>query len=279
MTHPHGNDELFALRSKEFKFLSAFLSSHTGIVLPDNKREMVRGRMVKRLRALGLDDFKDYCALLEADPESELEHVVNAITTNITQFFREPHHFTLLTGELKRLAARPGGPGRLRIWSAGCSTGEEPYSIAMTLVDTLSPAQRRDALVLATDIDTSVLDRAARGRYSAQSTQRLPPGYRRRFLGVEDEEGYLEIAEEVRECIRFRRLNLLEPWPMKGLFDVIFCRNVAIYFDKKTQRALVDRYANCLRPGGLLFLGHAESLIGVSERFDVAGKTAYRRLP
>ncbi len=149
----------------------------------------------------------------------------------------------------------------------------------MTLVDTLSPAQRRDALVLATDIDTSVLDRAARGRYSAQSTQRLPPGYRRRFLGVEDEEGYLEIAEEVRECIRFRRLNLLEPWPMKGLFDVIFCRNVAIYFDKKTQRALVDRYANCLRPGGLLFLGHAESLIGVSERFDVAGKTAYRRLP
>ncbi|OIR00343.1 chemotaxis protein methyltransferase [mine drainage metagenome] len=279
MAHPHGTDELYALGLKEFRFLSAFLSAHTGIVLPDSKREMVRGRMVKRLRALGLDDFKDYCALLDADPDAELEHVVNAITTNITQFFREPHHFTLLAADLKRLAARPGGPGRLRLWSAGCSTGEEPYSMAMTLMDSLSPAQRRDALILATDIDTSVLERAARGRYPAKAAERLPAGYRRRFIGAEDEDGRIEIAEEVRAAIRFRRLNLLDSWPMKGLFDVIFCRNVAIYFDKPTQRALVDRYANSLKPGGLLFLGHAESLIGVSERFDVVGKTAYRRLP
>ncbi len=273
----------FELGSEEFAFLAAFLSRETGIVLSEHKRQMVCGRLVKRLRALHLTSFAQYCDLLRGPQgPDEIEHVVNAITTNITNFFREPHHFDFLRERIlrPRAAQHPRRP-RLRIWSAGCSSGEEPYSIAMVVADVLKPGEGWDALILATDIDTNMLARGSAGIYDLETAVKsIPETYRKRFLrrvvGAPDK---VQMADELRSLIRFNRLNLHEAWPMKGPFDVIFCRNVAIYFDKPTQRALFNRFADLLAPGGHLYLGHAESLIGVSNRFEAADKTVYRRLP
>ncbi|CAA7625227.1 protein-glutamate O-methyltransferase CheR [Magnetospirillum sp. UT-4] len=276
-----GHRREFELGDDEFRFLAAFMSRETGIVLSEHKREMVCGRLVKRLRALKLRDFADYCDILKGPGAAgEVEHLVNAITTNITNFFREPHHFEHLRREVltPRLAERPRRP-RVRIWSAGCSTGEEPYSIAMVMADVLKAGEGWDSLVLATDIDTNVLQRAEAGLYPAEAAAKIPETYRKRFVRrVPGDGDRMQMADDIRRLIRFRRLNLHEKWPMKGSFDAIFCRNVAIYFDKPTQRKLFNRYADALAMGGVLYLGHAESLIGVSDRFEVSDKTAYRRI-
>jgi chemotaxis protein methyltransferase CheR len=266
----------FTLGDTEFRFLASFLSRETGIVLTEHKRQMVCGRLVKRLRALGLRSFEAYCDMLNGPQgHDELEHVVNAITTNITHFFREPHHFEHLKRVFAaRAAERPRRP-RIRIWSAGCSSGEEPYSIAMTMADALHPVEGWDALILATDIDTNMLGRGRAGLYDAEAIKGVPETYRKRFLR-RAEGGRVQMADELQRLIRFKHLNLHGAWPMKGKFDAIFCRNVAIYFDKPTQRNLFNRYADMLNPGGFFYLGHAESLIGMSDRFEVADKTVYR---
>jgi chemotaxis protein methyltransferase CheR len=210
---------------------------------------------------------------------AEIEHLVNALTTNITQFFREPHHFEHLRSHVlaARAAESPRRP-RLRIWSAGCSSGQEPYSIAMSLADALHPIEGWDALVLATDIDTNVLNRAAAGLYPMDEAMQIPESYRKRFLRrVPGHHDRMQVADELRRLIRFKPLNLHEPWPMKGPFDVVFCRNVVIYFDKPTQHKLFNRFADILAPGGILYLGHAESLIGLTDRFEICDKTVYKR--
>ncbi|MGE4279535.1 MAG: protein-glutamate O-methyltransferase CheR [Magnetospirillum sp.] len=276
----HRREREFELGDEEFRFLAAFMSRETGIVLSEHKRDMVCGRLVKRLRALGMRDFSDYCDMLRGPKgASEVENLVNAITTNITNFFREPHHFDHLRDQVlaPRLQERPRRH-RIRIWSAGCSSGEEPYSIAMTMADALKGCDGWDALVLATDIDTNVLRRAELGIYPLKSVEHVPESYRKRFLRRTSESDKVQVSDDVRRLIRFRQLNLHENWPMKGQFDAIFCRNVAIYFDKPTQRQLFNRYADRLNMGGILYLGHAESLIGVSDRFEVVGKTSYRRI-
>lgn len=277
----NGHRREFELGDDEFRFLAGFMSRETGIVLSDHKRQMVCGRLVKRLRALHLRSFAEYVELLQGPgANAEIENLVNAITTNITNFFREPHHFHFLHDHIlaSRVAERPRRP-RVRIWSAGCSSGEEPYSIAMTMADVLKPNDGWDALILATDIDTNVLRRAEAGLYPAEALKHIPESYRKRFVRrVPGDHDKIQMAEELRTLIRFRRLNLHDDWPMKGLFDVIFCRNVAIYFDKPTQRKLFNRYADYLNIGGMLYLGHAESLIGVTDRFEVADKTVYRRI-
>ena len=270
----------FELGDEEFRFLASFMSKETGIVLSDHKRDMVCGRLVKRLRALGLREFSQYCDMLRGPQgHAEVENLVNAITTNITNFFREPHHFDHLRDQVlaPRLNERPRRP-RVRIWSAGCSTGEEPYSIAMTMADALKGCDGWDALVLATDIDTNVLRRGEAGLYPLAALDHIPESYRKRFVRRSNDADKVQMADEIRRLIRFRRLNLHENWPMKGLFDAIFCRNVAIYFDKPTQRQLFNRYADRLFMGGILYLGHAESLIGVSDRFEAVDKTSYRRI-
>jgi chemotaxis protein methyltransferase CheR len=276
-----GQRREFELGDEEFRFLASFMSRETGIVLSDHKRQMVCGRLVKRLRSLHLRSFADYCELLQGPgAAAEVENLVNAITTNITNFFREPHHFDFLKNSvlLPRVGERPRRQ-RIRIWSAGCSSGEEPYSIAMTMADVLKQGEGWDALILATDIDTNVLRRGEAGIYPADSVRNIPETYRKRFVRrLAGDADKVQMAEELRNLIRFRRLNLHEAWPMKGQFDVIFCRNVAIYFDKPTQRKLFNRYADHLHMGGYLYLGHAESLIGVTDRFEVADKTVYRRI-
>jgi chemotaxis protein methyltransferase CheR len=271
----------FELGDREFRYLTSFLSQETGIVLSEHKRQMVCGRLVKRLRTLGLGSFAEYCAMLDGSGgHAEVEHLVNAITTNITHFFREQHHFEhLQRAVLEPLAAQHPQRNRIRIWSAGCSSGEEPYSIAMVVADCLKPAASWDALVLATDIDTNMLSRGTQGIYSASDAGHIPATYAKRFVRrINGESDRVQMADDVRRLIRFKRLNLLEGWPMGGKFDAIFCRNVAIYFDKPTQRNLFNRYADILVPGGMLYLGHAESLIGMTDRFEVSDKTVYRRI-
>ncbi|MBK9131981.1 MAG: protein-glutamate O-methyltransferase CheR [Gammaproteobacteria bacterium] len=264
----------------DFDFIRRVVVEQTGITLSEQKRELVYGRLAKRLRTLDLQSFAQYCSYLEQSPD-ELHELVNAITTNLTSFFREPYHFDYLRENLlPELLRRNAQSRRIRIWSAGCSTGEEPYSIAMVLRDALPAGQGWDAKILATDIDSNVLARAQQGMYAQERASGIPERYQRRSFhkGQGDNAGMLRVSDEVRSLITFRQLNLMQEWPMKGPFDVIFCRNVVIYFDKPTQRRLFNRYADLLVDGGHLFIGHSETLFKVCDRFTLIGRTIYRKL-
>jgi chemotaxis protein methyltransferase CheR len=263
----------------DFNFIRQLVATQTGIALSEQKRELVYGRLAKRLRTLELQTFAEYCAYVEKN-EQELHELVNAITTNLTSFFREPYHFdylreTVLPGLLRGNAASR----RIRIWSAGCSTGEEPYSIAMTVRDAIPAGQGWDVKILATDIDSNVLAKAQQGVYPEERVSGIPEHYQRRSFrrGHGDNAGMLRVNDEVRSLITFRQLNLMHEWPMKGPFDVIFCRNVVIYFEKSTQKRLFNRYADLLADDGHLFIGHSETLFKVCDRFTLIGRTIYRK--
>jgi chemotaxis protein methyltransferase CheR len=271
--------EEYALQDGDFRKIASLVMDKTGIVLSEKKRAFIHGRLGRRLRMLGLADFSQYCRLLESkDGEDERHNLINAVTTNHTSFFREEHHFEYLSKTvLPTIVGEHGNkPGRLRIWSAGCSTGEEPHTMAMMLREFRPPLTDWDARILATDLDTNVVSHASAGVYDADRLDSIPASYRKRYVTVEGD-GRFRINDDVRSLITFAPLNLLEKWPMSGPFDVIFCRNVVIYFDKPTQRKLFDRYAELLRPDGWLFIGHSESLLNVSNRFSLVGRTIYRR--
>jgi chemotaxis protein methyltransferase CheR len=270
----------FRLLERDFQKIVELVREHAGIVLGERKRELVYGRLSRRLRELGFTDFSDYCAYLESpEGESERGMMVNAITTNLTGFFREAHHFEFLAKEV--LAAMAGSRSatgrRLRIWSAGCSSGEEPYSIAMTVREALGDDARWDAKILATDIDTQMVATAKAGHYPSSRTESIPPAMRRKFVRPIDD-GSIEMSEALKSMVVFKPLNLFDPWPMQGPFDAIFCRNVIIYFDTDAKRALFDRFAEILKPGGWMFIGHSESLFRLSDRFRHVGRTIYRRI-
>lgn len=272
-------DTEFVLNDGDFRQIVKIVMDTAGIVLNEKKRAFIHGRLGRRLRALGLSDFTAYCRLLESpDGETERHNLINAVTTNHTNFFREPHHFDYLAQTILPTLAesRGNGPGRLRIWSAGCSTGEEPYTIAMTLRSHSHLLAGWDVKLLATDLDTNVVAHASDGLYEADRIDSIPPAFRKRFMTTRSD-GRALMNDELREMIMFAPLNLLERWPMTGPFDVIFCRNVVIYFDKPTQRKLFDRYATMLKPNGWLFVGHSESLMNVTDRFNLVGRTIYRR--
>ncbi|HEY8508670.1 MAG TPA: protein-glutamate O-methyltransferase [Steroidobacteraceae bacterium] len=268
----------FAFSNEDFYALRALVKEVTGINLSDQKRELVYGRLARRLRALNLKSFREYRELLASDGGQELVQLCNAITTNLTSFFREPHHFDFLRDEvLAPLVASPPPTRRLRMWSAGCSTGEEPYSMAMTVLEAVPDIHRWDIKILATDLDSQVLEHARKGFYSAERVRMLSEERKLRFFRpATDREGY-EIAPEVRMLVTFKQLNLMHPFPMKGPLDVIFCRNTVIYFDKDTQRDLFARMSVLQRPGHLLFLGHSETLFKVSDDYSLIGRTIYRR--
>ncbi len=270
----------FTLSDAQFNRIRALVREHTGIALSDAKRQLVYGRLVRRLRALRLPGFGEYIELLERAEPVELEEFTNAITTNLTAFFREGHHFEYLAQHLlPALRERAAGAGRLRIWSCACSTGEEPYSIAMVLREHQPLLAGIDARILATDLDSNVLATAAAGVYPPDRIEALSANRRSAFFrsGAGREAGKAVIDPALRELITFKQLNLMHEWPMRGPFDAIFCRNVVIYFDKATQRQLFERMAQLQRPGDLLFLGHSESLYRVSERYELIGRTIYRR--
>jgi chemotaxis protein methyltransferase CheR len=271
----------FALSQPEFDRLRELVREHTGIALSDAKRQLVYGRLARRLRALKMDSFGEYIDLIEGGDPAELEEFVNAVTTNLTSFFREPHHFDYLAREaLPAMVARGGGTNRMRIWCCAASTGEEPYSIAMVLREAETLLRGWDVKMLATDLDSAVLATGAAGVYAAERFQNMDPKRVARFFdkGTGAQNGKLRARDELRHLITFRQLNLMHEWPLRGPIDAIFCRNVVIYFDKATQRTLFDRMATLQRPGDLLFLGHSESLYRVCDRYELIGRTIYRRL-
>lgn len=261
----------FHFGDEEFDFLTRLAYERTGIVLNESKRSMVYARLTRRVRTLGFSSFSEYCDLLRSDQgDSEMGALVNAITTNLTHFFREAHHFTALCEQVKERGAHE----RIRVWSAGCSSGMEPYSMAMSLLAAVPGIANWDARILATDIDSGMLERARAGIYPEEEFGNIPPSYHR-YIAMEGDK--LTVGEEPRALIAFRQLNLLEDWPMRGKFDVIFCRNVVIYFDVPTKRRLFQRYVEQLRPGGLLCIGHSESVPSGVERLTLVGRTTYRR--
>ncbi|MFC5436764.1 CheR family methyltransferase [Rhodanobacter umsongensis] len=271
------------LGNAEFEYLRAFVLEHCGIALGEQKHQLVQGRLLRRLRALGLPDFASYCELLRSDPYSELGELASAISTNVTAFFREVHHYDLLVDELlpRWLQEKRREGDRLRIWSAGCSTGEEPYALAMVLAEAIDQGGSKvDARILATDLSPQALETARKGVYPLERLAGISAERCRRWMlrGEGEYDGLACVHPRLRELVTIEPLNLLHPWPMRGPFDAIFCRNVVIYFDQPTKQRLFRRYAELLPPGGYLFLGHSESLHGVNDQFELIGRTVYRKI-
>jgi chemotaxis protein methyltransferase CheR len=270
-----------AFTQADFARIAAFAHREYGLHLQESKKDLVYSRLVKRLRKSGCPDFATYCDRLEAEGGAkERVELVTALTTNVTHFFREEHHFQLLRDLILRPQIdRLRNGQRLRIWSAGCSAGQEPYSIAATLVDLLPEAPRLNIRILATDIDPAILARARAANYAAEEAKGVPERLRSlMFDRPAAADGPLQITARLREMVHFAELNLMAEWPVRGPFDAIFCRNVAIYFDKPTQSRLWQRYAGLLVPGGLLCIGHSERLSGpASAQMASAGITAYRK--
>jgi chemotaxis protein methyltransferase CheR len=276
-TRPAAEDTLarrdFEYTREDFARVRRLIHGRVGIALNESKQDMVYNRLAKRLRALRLESFVDYLALLEDPSHAEWQQFVNALTTNLSHFFREAHHFAMLVDHCRALGRTP-----LRIWSAAASTGEEPYSIAMTLCEAYGGAPP-PASVLATDIDTTVLATAEQGVYPLDRVEQVSPERLKRFFlrGTGANAGFARVRPEVARLVQYRVLNLTEPrWDLGAPFDAIFCRNVMIYFDKKTQYAVLERMARVIRPDGLLFAGHSESFLHAADLFQSIGKTVYR---
>jgi len=268
------------LGDAEFNFIRHVIGENAGIVLGPNKRQLVQGRLARRLRELGLPTYEAYCEHVRESGPEELVGLINALTTNVTAFFRENHHFEALSSYMiPEAMKRNSGSRRIRVWSAGCSTGEEPYCIAMTASEALSPGVRWDLKVLATDIDSDVIAAAQQGVYPMDRLGAVPQERLQRCFqkGSGMYAGQAMVKERLREMITFRTLNLMHSWPMRGPFDVIFCRNVMIYFDQATRERLVSRFGELLAPGGYLCIGHSESIHSPSAPFRLVGKTIYRR--
>ncbi len=270
---PHNDTSReFTFSDAHFSFLAGLANQKTGIVLTDRKKDMVYGRLARRLRILGISSFDDYCELLKKGDNDEMGHLVNAITTNLTRFFREPHHFEHLRDILKQMK----GQERIRLWSAGCSSGMEPYSMAMCVADSIPNASKRDVRILATDIDSNILSVGSQGEYPPTDVETVPSEFRK-YISTQSN-GNAQMASELRELIKFNQLNLLEPWPMKGQFDIIFCRNVIIYFDKETKCRIFEHMARVTQPGAWMYIGHSENLNGVTDKFKLIGRTIYQRV-
>lgn len=277
-------DREFEFTEQDFQFLARRVNELTGIVISERKQQMLYSRLSRRLRSLQMDNFADYCRYVDGPQgDTEISAMINAVTTNLTHFFRESHHFHHLRDEALpaiAAAARSDADKRLRIWSAGCSSGQEPYSIAMTVKTARIDFSRWDLRILATDLDSEMVETAAAGRYLVADADGIPADMGAKFTDrVESSKGTeIRMRDVLKDIIAFKRLNLMNNWPMRGPFDVIFCRNVMIYFDHPTKVRLIDRYAQLLRPDGWLYIGHSESLNKVSERFQLVGRTIYRRI-
>ncbi len=263
----------FHFTKHDFDKLRQLVNEHTGIKLSDHKQEMLYSRLSRRLRSLHLNSFASYYELLKSD-EEEIVNFINAITTNLTAFFREAHHFTLLEQVLiPRLLAKNSASRKIRIWSAGCASGEEAYSIAMVIKEIMPSGW--DVKILATDLDSSVVATGKLGIYTPEQVQKISKTRLKNWFRTIPATGQLQVNSELRSLITFKHLNLMHKWPMRGPFDIIFCRNVVIYFDKSTQKILFDRFANLLDDNGYLLIGHSENLFQLTIRFRLLKQTVY----
>lgn len=268
-----GHDREFAFTKENFERVCQLIYEYAGISLKPSKQHMVYSRLARRLRVNGLDNFKDYLALLESGNKDEWEAFVNSLTTNLTSFFREPHHFPILAEHV----TRQRGQHPISLWCAAASSGEEPYSIAMTIVDafgTFTPP----VTIVASDLDTNVLAKAEAGIYPIERIEKLSEDVVKRFFlrGTGAQAGFVRVRPELRAMVSFRQVNLLSSdWQVRGPLDAIFCRNVMIYFDKETQLKILQRFAPLLQQDGLLFAGHSESFNNAAHIFRLRGKTVY----
>lgn len=270
------------LTDREFEKISRLVYDQCGIQLTEGKRELVKARLGKRIRSGPFRSFQDYYQyVLEDDSGQELVQLLDSITTNFTFFFREQKHFDFLQSEIlpELMGREQSNRRKLRFWSAACSTGEEPYSIAMTLLETIDRLSHWDLSILATDLSTKALKMAESAIFPKERTQSVPPLLVRKYFlkGEGRWKDYVKMKDEVRRLVTFRRLNLMEPFDHPEPFDCIFCRNVMIYFDRKAQKTLVARLYECLREGGFLLIGHSESLTGITHAFRYIRPAVYRK--
>lgn len=266
-------DREFNFSGADFERVRKLIYQHAGISLSPVKQDMVYSRLARRLRATGKNTFAEYLDMLEKGGADEWERFVNSLTTNLTSFFREPHHFPIFADHLQKLGTkRP-----IRIWCSAASTGEEPYSIAITVLETFG-ANASHVSIFASDLDTNVLATAQKGVYPLERVEKLSPERLKRFFlkGTGAQEGQVAVRPELKRLIEFQRVNLLEPnWPVRGPLDIIFCRNVMIYFDKPTQYKILSRFAPLMQPDGLMLAGHSESFLHAADLFKSLGKTVY----
>lgn len=262
----------FKFTTQDFERVKKLIYDYAGISLNESKHDMVYGRLAKRLRAHGFSTFQDYLALLERGNTAEWEAFINSLTTNLTSFFREAHHFPILQAHLKAVR----GQGQLHIWCSASSTGEEPYSLAISAIEAFD-SMRPPVSIVATDLDTSVLRTASTGIYSADKLDKMTPAQILRYFNKHADGNY-EVKAEVKSLITFSKVNLIDPsWLIRGPLDAIFCRNVMIYFDRPTQLRILERFSPLLRPNGLLFVGHSENLYHAGHIFKLRGKTVYEK--
>lgn len=271
----------YPLTRRDLAEIAAMIYSDAGISLNESKASLVYSRLSKHIRALGLGGFRDYCALVSSPAGSAARReMLSHLTTNFTRFFRENHHFDHLRDEvLPGLLARAKAGGRVRIWSAACSDGQEPYSIALTVLSLMPNVADFDFKILATDIDPKILGLARAGAYDETSLETISPAMRKQWFQEVEVQGRrkFQVDDRVKRLITFNELNLLAQWPFKGLFDVIFCRNVVIYFDEPTQTKIWSRFAGQLHDNGHLYIGHSERVAGEAKHvFDNIGITTYR---
>jgi chemotaxis protein methyltransferase CheR len=270
-------DGEFRFTTEDFRRIAATLHAAAGIALTETKATLVYSRLAKRLRALGLESFRDYCALVAGeDGLDERQRMIVALTTNVTRFFREPHHFDHLREKvLPPLLASARRGGQVRIWSAGCSNGQEPYSIAITILSLMPDAADHDVRVLATDIDTQMLAEARAGVYGDQAVSAVPGELRSRWF--ERAGADWRVADPLRRLVTFNELNLMGDWPMRRQFQAIFCRNVVIYFEEETQAKVFSRFLPLMGPDARLYIGHSERVCGAAAgRLETDGVTTYR---
>ncbi len=271
---PQPKTREFEFTSADFETVRKLIYEHAGISLAPIKTDMVYSRLARRLRALNLSTFQEYLSYLQQDTGPEWETFVNSLTTNLTAFFREAHHFEILTHFLKEQTQRP-----VRIWCSAASTGEEPYTLAITACEAFNTL-RPPVQIVASDIDTNVLATAARGVYTEDRAAKLDPRRLRAYFlrGTGKQAGYVKVRPELQALVSFTRVNLLDArLDVEGPFDVMFCRNVMIYFDKPTQHAILKKFVPLLRPQGLLFAGHSESFLHAADLFRSLGRTVYER--
>jgi len=275
-------DGEFAFTTQDFKKIAQLLYAQAGISLPDSKATLVYSRLAKRLRSLGMKTFTEYCNFVALESSvDEQQEMLRALTTNVTRFFREPHHFDDLRANiLEPVADKVRAGGRLRLWSAASSSGQEPYSMAFTVLSVWPNAADLDIRILGTDIDTNVLATGRAAVYDESLLEGIPPAARNQYFerDASDRRAF-RVCEAARSMVAFRELNLNGPsWPMKGPFDAIFCRNVVIYFDEPTQERVWNRFAPLIAPGGRLYVGHSERVGSSITAFESAGLTAYRKV-
>ena len=270
----------FAFSKSDFREIADIAKSEAGIDLQEAKATLVYSRLAKRLRLLGIETFSDYCALVRTD-EEERSSMIAALTTNVTRFFREGHHFEhLKKNVIEPLAAKARRGQKVRLWSAACSTGQEPYSMAMTVLSVIPEAPSLDIRILATDLNPHVVAHGRRGIYLREEIRDVPAGMRDRSFENAASEGSegVRVCDNVRSLVSFRELNLIGTWPMSGRFDAIFCRNVVIYFDRDTQNRIWMRLAGMLGEGGSLYIGHSERVLGSAQAtLTSEGITTYRK--